>query len=122
MQNLIEIQLRNLQLLCSGGFRPPHPSPRLDRCMESPRLDRVKHKENSALWEKFCPVEESLNGLSGYHLKDQIETEALMRLQNEVAHSDREVLSSENGKTSTINTHFLLSLLQNESEINYFGK
>ena len=32
-----------------------------------------------------------------YHLKDQIETEALMRLWNEVAHSDREVLSADRG-------------------------
>ena len=38
---------------------PQPPPPSLDRGMESPRLDRVKHKENSALWEKFCPVEES---------------------------------------------------------------
>ena len=39
MQNFIEIHQRNPELLGSGGFRPP----RLDRGIERPRLDRVKH-------------------------------------------------------------------------------
>ena len=30
--------------------------------------------------------------------------------------------SLENGKKSTINTHYWLPLMQNESEINYVGK